>query len=71
MEMLTEELPEINLDGFDMSFGTHNYFDADLDSFFKDAEPANEEQAEEKTGTAEENHDGEVRCPHCGEWLKL
>ena len=70
MELLAEELPEISLDGFDMNFGIHSYSDADLDSFFKDAEPADEEQAEEKTETAEENHDGEVRCPHCGEWFK-
>lgn len=70
MEMLAEELPEISLDGFDMSFGIHSYSDADLDSFFKDAEPANEEETEEKNETAEENHDGEVRCPHCGEWFK-
>lgn len=70
MKMLAEELPEINLDGFDMGFGIYDYFNADLDSFFKDVEPADEEQAEEKTETAEENHDGEVRCPHCGEWFK-
>lgn len=70
MGMLAEELPEINLDGFDMSFGIYSYSNADLDSFFKDAEPADEERAEEKTETAKENHDGEVRCPHCGEWFK-
>ena len=64
MELLAEELPEINLEGFDMSFGIHSYSDADIDSFFKDAEPADDE-------SAEENHDGEVRCPHCGEWFKL
>ena len=71
MELLAEELPEISLDGFDMSFGIYSYSDADLDSFFKDAEPADEEQAKEKNETAEENQDREVRCPHCGERFKL
>lgn len=70
MEMLAEELPEISLDGFDMSFGINNYSNADLDSFFKDAESADDEKAGKKTETAEENHDGEVCCPHCGEWFK-
>ena len=70
MEMLAEELPEISLEGFDMSFGIHSYSDADLDSFFKDAEPAGEEETEETPEVTEENHDGEVRCPHCGEWFK-
>ena len=54
---LEEELAA--LDGFDMSaFGFVQNEDADIDSFFEDAEEKKEKEPKR------------IQCPHCGEWFE-
>lgn len=54
LEMLTDELQDVVLDGFDFSFGVETALNDNIDDFFVDAE---EKQKQAKI----------IKCPHCGE----
>jgi hypothetical protein len=59
--MLEVELGELDID---MSgFGFMELSDIDVDGFFEDAEP--------KEDDAELEEDEEIQCPHCKMWFKV
>lgn len=59
MEMLTTELGEFSLDGFDMDFHleTEELSPEEMDSLFMDAPQKPPEEPRQ------------IQCPHCGEWF--
>ena len=64
---LEEELAALEIQGFDMSeFGFDETAQPELDSFFS---AAPETQSSSHDSADEQSHEGQVQCPHCGEWF--
>lgn len=64
---LEEELAALEIQGFDMSeFGFDETSQPELDSFFSAAPEA---PSSSQDSADEQSHEGQVQCPHCGEWF--
>lgn len=64
---LEEELAALEIQGFDMSeFGFDETSQPELDSFFSAAPEA---PGSSQDSADEPSHEGQVQCPHCGEWF--
>lgn len=64
---LEEELAALEIQGFDMSeFGFDETSQPELDSFFSAAPEA---PSSSQDSADETSHEGQVQCPHCGEWF--
>jgi site-specific DNA-methyltransferase (adenine-specific) len=56
-DLLSEILPDLDLDDFDLPWGIVNQ-EVNIDDFFTDAEPKEKEPKK-------------IQCPHCGEWFEV
>ena len=58
-DLLSAELPEIDLSGFEFDFNMPTEFTADMiDDFFDNVEPKEKEPKK-------------IQCPHCGEYFEI
>ncbi len=65
MDILNSELENLSIEMSDYGFFTPDF---DVESFFEDKEPENEQRSGMET-----EHGGakKIQCPHCGEWFEI